>query len=157
MEFLNPICLRSKQTRCYLIDSRFHLVFKETRSCMRAEVNGRIRVCVFLTVRVSCRLLPHSFSRVCGAFVRQWPFWVFCFIFVLCTSELLWPCEMREDISHLLAKWHLRGQAQRVCLPILPHDLTISSAPSHFRRRRLWPLNHPNHIFLCAPHCLSPS
>lgn len=87
---------------------------------MRAEMNGhtdRIYACVFDSAIITSLL-----SRVCGAFVRQWPFWVFCFIFVLCKSELLWPCEMREDISHLLAKWHLRGQAQRVCLHIFPPE-----------------------------------
>lgn len=47
-----------------------------TKHACRSGRTRRPYLCVW-----QCRLLPHRFSRVCGGFVRQWPFWVFLFYF----------------------------------------------------------------------------
>lgn len=84
-------------------------------TAMRGPVYNR--VCVYLSKwerekkreRVNCRLLPHWFSRVCGTFVRQSPFWGFpslFFLFFLRTSVLQWLREKGAVISHL-TKCHL--------------------------------------------------
>lgn len=116
----------------------------------RARVQKRTYAFVCLTVRVSCRLLPHCFSRVCGDFVRQWPFWVFLFYF---RSLHVWAS---------VALWNEGGHFS-------PSSQMTSARPSptrlspHFASRPvllfparrvtfLWrPLNHSNHVCLRSP------